>query len=179
MPLDISDVQEFLRLDTQDDLETIQTLIKSANDIAERYCNRTLIQTEYQLFHDYLPAGRYYNDNFLQLMKGSIIAVSELKVHNDDGTTEVLTDFILTEENMDGKLYPLSTLTWVAEKSQRYKKGVEITYTAGYGANRSDIPYGMISGLLQIVAFLYENRGCEEVPQSILSSLNAFRIVTV
>jgi uncharacterized phiE125 gp8 family phage protein len=179
MPLDISDVQEFLRLDTEEDLETIQTLIKSANDIAENYCNRTLIQTSYQLFHDSLPVT---GDVGIRLAKGNIISIDSFKIHLDTGGspgTEDITDYILTEENMDGKLYPLSTTSWSTTGTARYKKGVEVNFIAGYGPARSDIPHGMINALLQLVGYLYEHREGTALPANMLDLLDPYRIVTM
>ena len=178
LPLDISDVQEYLRLETQDDLETIQTLIKSANDVAEHYCNRTLIQTSYQLFHDVLPAT---GDVGLRLARGNIISITDVKIHLKDGGspgTEAVTDYILTDENMDGKVYPLSG-AWSTTGTARYKKGVEINFVAGYGETRASIPHGMILALLQIVGWLYENREGQVIPANIIATLNPYRILTM
>ena len=183
LPLDYSDVQEYLRLETEQDTETITNLIKSVTSLAQEYTNRTFISTEYQLFNDRLPASLNPDDNYIILDKGPIVSVDEIKVHITDSVgsppEEVLTDYILTNETMDGKVYPLSTYTWELTGTPRNRKAVEITFTAGYGTSKRDVPFGLKSILIQMVSFLYENREGTVIPEGITKGLDAYRIVTI
>ncbi len=176
LPLNVSDVQEYLRLDNDDDVNTVTDLIETARDIAQEYTNRTFITTEYVLLYDRLPSAKICDNNYIKLIKGSIINVSEVKVFNDDATTEVLVDYILTHDNMSGRLYPSLECGWTTDKVLQLRNAVQITYTAGYGTARGDVPAGLKNAMMQLIAFLYESREGGEIPATIMRGFDKFKI---
>ncbi len=179
-PLSLSVVQSYLRLDTQDDLDVVIDLIAAATSLAEQHTNRTFISTEYIIYYDKLPNSRNRNVNFLRLTKGEILNVSNITLTFDDDTTETLSGYLLTNTNTDGKVWPNNDDWGVTSSlSLKAQNAVAITYTAGYGINDTKIPAGIKNVLLQMIAFMYENREGDDIPESIMNRLNAFRVVVV
>ena len=51
----------------------------------------------------------------------------------------------------------------------RVANGIEIQYTAGYGATEDNVPVLLRQGMLQVIAHLYEHRG-DSPDQALLAS---------
>ena len=60
----------------------------------------------------------------------------------------------------------------------RAMNAVAVQFTAGYGDNASDVPAPIVEAILEIVAFLYENRGeaPAELPLDVLALLAPYRV---
>jgi len=77
----------------------------------------------------------------------------------------------------------MSTDTGVFPTDLRKANGLEINYTAGYGANRTDVPEAIMVAIMQYMTFMYEHRGDFErypppQPPKILGQLlNPYKIL--
>jgi uncharacterized phiE125 gp8 family phage protein len=55
---------------------------------------------------------------------------------------------------------------------------IQINYTAGYGA-AANVPAAIKHGILEHVAYMFEKRGEEELPQNVRKLLAPYKIVRV
>jgi uncharacterized phiE125 gp8 family phage protein len=111
-----------------------------------------------------------------------VAAVAHVRVWNDDGPPETLAPslFLLDGFGTPPRLVPLSGAPPLAPG--RTVNGIEVAFTAGFGADASDVPATIRHALLLLVAHWYENRepveigtGVNAVPAMVSDLLAPYR----
>jgi len=188
-PLTSSETINYLRLDSGVDNMLIESLITTSRNWVENYTNRTMINTTYKLSLDNiygnsipLRSGTYTapykasSINFIELPQSPVSSVTHVKYFDDSdnestwATSNYYVDLVRNPARIvlrDGGSFPTDLRT---------ANGIEVTYVAGYGSNRSDIPEAIRTAMLQYIIYLYEHRGDFErfpppEPPKILTSL--------
>lgn len=158
LPLDITFVRNYLKIDTADDDDLIMLLIGAATDFAEMYTRRTFISTRYQTYRNCFPSGCCG----IQLQQSPFLGIDEFAYLN---TENVWTDvdptiYYVTDEPAyvsilldDGKSYPSYSMI------SRRRQAIQILFRAGYGLSPDDVPLDIKDALLQLIADMYVNRG--------------------
>jgi len=174
-PLTSAETIAYLRLDSGVDTTLIGNLIKAARVWTENYLNRTLINTVYKLSLDGidemdvpLKEGIYtapYNIsyiNYIELPRSPVSAVSSVKYFSDDNTesTWATTNYYVDTVREPARIVLRDGGSWPTDL--RNANGIEVNYTAGYGANTTDVPEAIRVAMLEYITFLYEHRGDDE-----------------
>lgn len=185
-PLTSAETINYLRLDSGVDNMLVESLITTARNWVENYTNRTLINTTYKLSLDNISefdvplkegfyTGAYKTPyvDYISLPRSPISSVTHIKYFNDSdtestwATSNYYVDTVRVPARIvlrDGGSFPTDL---------RKANGLEVTYVAGYGANRSDVPEAIRTAMLQYITNLYEHRGDDEG-----RALNAPKMVT-
>ncbi len=175
-PVGLDAVKAALRLDddrtTEDAL--VMGLVRSAGDSCEAFTGRALVTQTWTLARDAWPgagaeetlhegwrvgiAGRA-RARFLTLPKPPLQAVVHVKTfdENDAETTWPAANYLVDTASLPGRLVARSGQAFPTPT--RAANGIEVQFTAGYGADPTDVPEALRQGLLQMIAFLFENRG--------------------
>ena len=174
-PLTSAETIAYLRLDSGVDTTLIGNLIKAARIWTENYTNRTLINTVYKLSVDGidemdmpLKEGIYtapYNVsyiNYLELPRSPVSNVGSVKYFSDDNTesTWATTNYYVDTVREPARIVLRDGGSWPTDL--RNANGIEVNYTAGYGANTTDVPEAIRIAMLEYITFLYEHRGDDE-----------------
>jgi len=194
-PVSVVEAREHLRLDDDVDESLVFSLILAARQWAENYTGRSLINRTMQMYLDGFTevdtslwegtrTGIHITNyqNYIELVSAPVSAVSSIKFYNDadtQGTWATSNYYVDTVREparillRDGGTYPTNL---------RAANGLEINYTAGYGANRTDVPEAIRVAILQYMTFMYEHRGDVEqnniVPPKLCGQLlNSYRIL--
>lgn len=187
-PLSAAETKSYLKIDDSVDSTLITRLIETSRVWVENYTNRTLINTVYKLSLDSvgyqdvpLKEGTYtgaykvpYLD-YIELPRSPVSAVSSVKYFNDDNTenTWATTNYYVDTAREPARIVLRNGGTWPT--SLRNANGIEVNYTAGYGATATDVPEAIRVAMLEHITFLYEHRGDDEgrqlQPSPMLSSL--------
>lgn len=169
-PLDLVDVQEFLRVDTNDDVDTITRMIRAATERCEGQTGRTLMTRKLRIVRNTLPES-------FSLERGPIQTLDKITLYTAEGEEEDIdiSDVEVFDTANNGEVIKLNG-RWDYVKNPKY---FHIDYTAGYGDNRSDVPYDLTQSMLAYIAFLYERRGEGEVPQHVVDSWIINKIYTL
>jgi len=186
--LDLTKTKLFCRVTDNAEDALITQLMGAAETACERYTNRSLRAQTVQLFLNSLPTGgvvdlfeqvlAVYSDGpDVELPKGYVSAVAHVKVHGEDGSETTLegngVDYILSiggqERNIVKFLTPLPVVL-------RAVDAIEIQYTAGVATVPEDITLGM----MQCVAYWYENRDMAGTLLRTTRGLwNSYRVIPV
>lgn len=192
-PVTLDEVKAWLRLDGDDEDDTLESLITAARQSAEEYLRRSLITQEWKLTLDLCSDREPWWDGVregaisslygglprtIPLPKGpakSLISVVTYDLTNTNST------FASSNYRVDAsgdRLLLNYGAVWPS--SIRPQAGVEITYVAGYGAADA-VPKPIKTAILTHVAFLYEQRGgCDDpasLPTTVQSLLGRYRIM--
>lgn len=171
-PLDAAETISYLRIDSGVDTTLIDNLIQAARFWAEDYTNRTLLTTVFTLSLDAigevdtpLKEGFHtgYSDtpsvNYIELPRSPVQSVTSIKSFADDNTATTLaaTNYYVDTVRVPARIVLRDGGSWPTDL--RNANGIEVLYTAGYGASRADIPEPIRVAMLEYVTFMYEHRG--------------------
>lgn len=190
-PVTLSDAKSFMRIDGSDENDLITELIKVAREMAEEYTRRKFINTVLQLTLDAFPLqGDEYWWNGVR--QGSISemhrqadsitlpfvpvsAVSSVTTYSTSNVSSVFSSDNYTLDEANGRVVLNDGAVWPT--ALRNKAAIAVNYTAGYGANASDVPSSVRQAIKMIVVELYENRTCASIPMSAQKLLMPYRIL--
>ncbi|MFQ5535174.1 MAG: head-tail connector protein [Sphingomonadales bacterium] len=172
-PVTLADAKDHLRVDGADDDTLITSLIAATRDVCETFLDRALIQQTWKLTLDSWPPAcpEPWRDGVregavadftkiarhIELPKG-LMALTSIQTFDEAGAPTVFaaTNYFVSS-GKHGRVVLKSGVAW--PKPGRIADGIEITFTAGFGAAVTDVPQSVRAGLLMLIAYLYENRG--------------------
>lgn len=172
-PVSLEEAKNHLRVDadlTSDDA-LIVMLIGAARRYAEMYCNRSFITRKWRLVLDSFPGavamgvpfGITYSlpGNVIQLERGPVQSVDSIIYTAMDRSFNAMSpsDWVTDTSGGLARVMPRFGAIWPIPLPEI--GAIQVNYTAGYGANASDVPAGIRHWILLRVNTLYENR--EEV----------------
>lgn len=148
----LSEVKNYLKVDTSADDTLITTLIQGAREIAERYLNQALITQTITEKLDRL------NHPTIYLSVSPVIAVSSFQYANSENTTATFaaTDYVVDTFSKPARLSIGFGKTWPTLYGNI--NDVSIIYTAGYSSQSSGVPMQIRQAILMIIADSYDNR---------------------
>lgn len=183
-PLTLEEVKLHLRL-THDHEDTLLTsLIMTARMICEADTGLALITRGYSLWLDCWPttARRDWWDGVREgiaagtgdtifLPRPPLVAVSTVLLYAENDTSTVFSaeNYHTDTIRKPGRIVLRSGISPPA--AGRSVNGIEIRYTAGFGATPQSVPSALRQGMLQMIAHLYRQRG--DAPETALHTSGA------
>lgn len=165
-PVTTAEAKTHLRVTDSNDDAYIDTLIKVARRMCERYAGVSFITQTRVVKLDHFPACL---TSEIELPYGPIISMSGtdgatpantlgITYVDEDGDTETLTlntDFYLDNHSDIPRVKPVDS--WPSDVDDERINSVSITYTAGYGA-AAVVPPEVKQAMLLQIGSMYENR---------------------
>jgi uncharacterized phiE125 gp8 family phage protein len=148
----LSEVKNYLKVDTSADDTLITTLLQSAREVAERYLNQALITQTITEKLDRL------NKPIIYLSVSPVISVTSFQYADSQNTTQTYnsSNYIVDNFEKPARLSLAYGKTWPTLYGNI--NDVTIVYTAGYGAAASNVPMQIRQAILMMVADAYDNR---------------------
>lgn len=193
-PVSLTKAKDHLRLSDQSDDGLVRGLIIAGTAMVEELTQRSLINRTYRLYVDYVHETDYalwegtrvgpdisYRRNYIELTKPPLVSVTSIKSYDDgDAATVFSSDsYYVDTANTPPRVVLRDGQSWPT--GIRAANGLEIEYIAGYGSNDTDVPEPLRIAILQIITFLYENRGDEmdksTVPSIVKSLIQPYRVM--
>ena len=174
-------IRDYLRVDLDTELGTLQLLRKAAREYCEEYTGRKLLSQTLTLAIDatndiYDPLwegtriGPYLNfhKDYIALPTAPVRSVSSVKTYddNDTATTMAASRYYVDTAREPARVVLRTGETW--PHALRVANAIEIEFVAGY-ATPADIPHAIKVGMLQHIAYLYDQRGDMKDPQQTTS----------
>lgn len=158
----LSVVKSHLKLDSTDTSEDtyLTILLNSAVQLAEKHTKLTLTATEFK---------REFKDvtlNTIEIRKSPFVSLDAITVNGDS--------YDIANVELDNTKFPYATV----EFNSVYVDTASVEFTAGY----STTPSTLQLGILNLIAFFYENRGdCpdERIPADILCYLSKYKLIEI
>lgn len=195
-PLTLSEATAHLRVDSDDDMLLVESLITAARIYCENKTNRQFINATYKLSLDQFPV---WNDcrprrgeSFAEL--GGVIRVPRPRLQsvtsityvdlNGDTQTLSTSNYTVDTQSEPGRIVPAYNSFWPGTRTQ--VNAVVVTYVAGFGANATSVPESIKAAMKLIIGHLYENREAvnignvvNEVPMAVDSLLGTYALPEV
>lgn len=176
-PVTLVEVKTHLKIDaadaTQDDY--LNLLIDMATAFGEKYTKRTFIDTGFTTFRD------DFNDSLL-LRRSKVSAIASIKYLVSGVLTTLSTDvYGFTDVTGFSEIFLKVDQVFPTDLDQ-VPQAVEIIFTAGYGADNTDVPADVKFAMLNHIADLYSNRGdcdCSGVTLNTKTLYDKIKIINI
>ena len=169
-PITLAQAKAHLKLDTTDDDALVTALISAARARAEWHTGRALITQAWTLWLD------TWRDT-IELPLPPLKTVASLTTYGRDNAAHVLDSASYFVDTASGRI----TLNHghCPPTDLRRLNAVAVAFTAGYGDAAADVPPPLKEAILELIAFLYENRGeaPAELPLDCLALLAPYRVL--
>jgi uncharacterized phiE125 gp8 family phage protein len=153
-PLSTEEVRQFLNLTSTDDDAMLGTFIQSAREWAEKTTGRAVISQAISQYWDTWPTGWT-----LGICPATEVTNIKYKDTNGDTQTWATSNYTADIVSIPARIWPTDNVEY--PDLGNYPNAVWVEYLAGAAAP-ADVPADMKAGMLQKIAFLYENR--EDIP---------------
>jgi uncharacterized phiE125 gp8 family phage protein len=173
-PLTLAEAKAHLKVDVTDDDALISAMITAARARAEWHTGRALITQGWTLHLDVWPC-----DGLVEIPLPPLQSVTSVTSYARDGSALVMSPSLYTVDTSSAPARLALKLGVVPPVDLRAIDAVHIAFTAGYGDSEAQIPSLLKEAVLELVAYLYENRGeaPAELPLEALALLAPYRVL--
>lgn len=165
-PVSIAEVRTDLRLDHQEDDPELAGLIAAATAFAENFQGRALINRTYTAYLDNWPwnepigqTSRIIPANFwrLELPRPPLVSVASITTYDDSDVATVMSaaNYYVDNASLVGRVALRNTASWPTP--DRLTNGIQIVWTAGYGADMTNVPEETRAGIRLLVKHWHDN----------------------
>jgi uncharacterized phiE125 gp8 family phage protein len=150
-PLTLAETKAHLRIDGSAEDDLISSLIRTVREHLERETGLALLTRTFRLYLDDWPDARV-----IQIARGPVQTIEAVTVYDADGMPGAVdvSGFVL-----DGQARPARLVLPQHPEPGQVINGIEIDFSAGFGATGTDVPDTLKRAMLLHVALLYEFRG--------------------
>lgn len=150
-PLTLAETKAHLRVDTSTDDTLITALIRTVRQHLERETGLALLTRSFRLYLDDWPESRV-----IQIGRGMVQTIEAVTVYDAVGIPQEIdtAGFVL-----DGQARPARLVLPKQPPPGQAINGIEIDFSAGFGATGADVPDTLKRAMLLHAALLYEFRG--------------------
>lgn len=196
-PLALSEVKSYLRISGSGEDTLIGTFIEAARTFCEDFTGRALITQTLTLTLDATNeiddplfegtrTGPYINfyKSFISLPRPELQSVTSVKTFADDDTA---TTFASSKYYVDTSRDPARIVLRTGETwptALRVANAIEVVYVSGYGNAASDVPAPLKIGMMQHIAYMYDQRGdmkdylqARTLPPSVANLYQTYRVL--
>ncbi|MBX3597050.1 MAG: head-tail connector protein [Rhizobiaceae bacterium] len=149
-PVTITELKQYLRLGHSSEDELLMGLISAAREDLERSTGLALIEQNWRLVLDDLPA-----DGIIRLGRRPVREVTAVTMYDATGEPEALAS---TRYQLDAYSQPARLLVKDGPQDLRPMNGIEVDFTCGYGEAGPDVPDILRRAIIQLAAHWYEFR---------------------
>lgn len=150
-PLTLAEAKAHLRVDGTAEDDYLAGLIRVARDHLERMTGLCPITRTLRLALQSVP-----EDGAIPILKGPVQSIDRVILYDGNGLPSAFRIDPLAVER-DGP--PSRLALGSAFDRSRAENGIEIDFTAGFGASGADVPDSLRRALLLHVALMYDHRG--------------------
>lgn len=177
-PVELAEAKAHLNY-TNDDLDSyISSLIISVRRAIERYLRRALITQSWKVYYDCWK-------HELLIPFGALQTVTTVKYYDDSGTQQTLSAntyyWVVTTED-PGRIVRKYNVTY-PELQYGRPDGIEIAFTAGFGAAASAVPDEIRNAIKLMLTDYFEHKGTvvigeqvNKIPNHIADLIHSYRL---
>lgn len=182
-PVSLAEAKAFLRVGHADEDALIGDLIAGARQQIEALTGLALITQSWRETLDAWPLRRLSAcGQAVRLMRCPLIGVDALRVFDPSGAARLIDPAeYRVEPGEPGRL--IAVLPFTLPPPERPAGGIEIEFTAGFGAGANEVPAPLREAILQLVADRYggveraesARRGEGATPEAVFELLSPWR----
>jgi uncharacterized phiE125 gp8 family phage protein len=165
-PVTLAEAQLHLRVDHNDELDLINSLLRTARDFCERFTNRQFVTATYDLTIDRFPTQSFWSSmskayvwesGDIILPKPPLQSVTSITYVDGSGMSQTLSATVYEVDTglQPGAIRLKYDQMWPSIRDQ--KNAITIKFKAGYGPKES-VPETIKAAIKLMLGHLYENR---------------------
>ena len=166
-----AEMREYLRMDDDTELMTLQLLRRAAREFCENYTGRLLLNQTLTLGLDAtneindplwegIRTGPYlnYGKGYIVMPTAPVREVVSVTTYDDSDNATVMpaSRYYVDIAREPARVVLRTGETWPS--ALRVANAIEVQFKAGY-ANAGEIPHALKIGMLQHISYLYDQRG--------------------
>lgn len=162
-PVTATEAKLHCRVDHSTEDAVFTRLIEVARLQCEAISKRSFITRTYTAYLDCWPGG------LIELPYPPLLGITSIKYYDNAGGAAVTinaSNYVVDAISEPGRVALKTGVNWPSV-TLREINGVEIIYTAGYGADAADVPDQYKQAMLLLIGHLYENRESVVVQQGV------------
>lgn len=157
-PVSLDEAKAWLKVDGDDDNDTIAAMIAAARRQVEALTGRALIRQVWRLELDEVP-----DDDELMLPRPPLVSVDSVQYVDSAGATQTWSSTLYQVQSDDAGRAMLAPAYGEAWPTVRCQFGAfKVQYTAGYGDTADYVPEQARVAIKMMAAFLYQHRGDDD-----------------
>ena len=191
-PVTLDEARAHLRYEEDDENSVIESQLRAAREYCERLTGRQFITATWVLKLDVFPSRTQINDwyypggGFIRLPRPPLQSVSSITYIDTAGDTQTLSSDNYDVDTYDeyARLSPAYNESWPSTREDI--NAVTITYVAGYGDERQDVPAALRQAILLLAGHWFENREAvlvgvsgQAAPKAVEDLLWMYRVIDV
>lgn len=149
-PITLAEAKAHLRVTHSAEDDLIDGLITAARQHAEEYTKRAFITQTWEVTLDAFPTGQ------IRLPRPPLQEVAEVAYTDGNGDEQTVASFTTRPHPVAPAIYPLYAAEWPIALDD--VGAVRVTFTAGYGDDRGDVPAPIRQAIKLLVGHYYANR---------------------
>lgn len=167
-PVSLALLKLHLRLDGDDEDALLVQYIRTARRMVEHHLRRSLLTTTWDYALDYTET------KIIELPRPPLQSVTAIYVTDDDGTeTTVDSDWYTVDTRSEpGRVFLNTEYVW---PFHRELAGFRIRFVAGW-ASEDEVPVEIGQAILKIASEMYMNRELQEIPKTIGSLIQPYKV---
>lgn len=181
LAVNLEDLKDHLRVTSAEEDALVRMYAQAAAQLFEAKTRRRLINRTAVLYLEDFPMD--CDDLGVELPFAPVSAISSVQYYDTAGvlTTWDSSNYLLDAARILPRLVLAPTKTFPVVQDGR-PDGVQITFTAGYGASYSSIPDGVRFAVFLLAAHFFRNRSpvtgvsMAEVPLTLQFAIDAYKI---
>lgn len=151
-PVSLAEAKAHLRVTESDEDELINSLITTSRLHIEAALGLALVTQDWRLILDCWPLG-----DTLEIPLRPLAAVSEVRVYDNDANASVIDPLNYTVDTA-GLVPRIASRSGYWPIPGARTSGIEIDFTAGYGATGEAVPAPIRQAMLHLIGHWYEHR---------------------
>lgn len=153
-PVTLAEVKQHLRLSHDSEDALVSSLMKAAREEVEQATGLALISQQWRLYLDCWPVSQ-----IILLQRTPVLSLDSVTVFDEAGvpSTLALSGLVLDRASRPARIAMPDGLT----QPGRDINGIEVDFTAGFGATGVEVPDGLKRAIMLLAAHWYEYRGAE------------------
>jgi uncharacterized phiE125 gp8 family phage protein len=181
LAINLDELKNHLRLTSNDEDGLLAVYAKAAVQLFEAKTRRRLVSRPCRWEQPDFPAAR--DGLGIELPVAPVSAVAAVQYYATDGTLTTWSpgDYYLDTVSLLPRVTLAPNKTYPTVQTDR-PNGVQVTFTAGYGASYAAVPEGVQWAVLLLAAHMFSNRlpvaagSTADVPKTLQYAVDAYKI---
>ena len=176
-PVTLAEAKQHLRVDTTTDDAYIHSLVHSAREWCEAYCDETFIHTQYRMTLDSFPVEIELPRPPMATAGTTTAVVVTYTLENQSTAVLATNQYRVDRDAVPGAIRTLYNGSWPSHLLDY--NAVTVTWWAGHAATATGVPQRFRSAVLWLVGYWYERRmaaeavNLSEIPFGVKSLLDS------
>lgn len=159
----LEEAKAHLRVDIDEQDESIMAFLVAARQHLEEICNRSFVSSTWDGFIDddwpwVLDLDTYRHVRMIEIPKAPLASVTSISYVDGAGATQVLASnqYVVDGTGAIGRIYPAYGVTWPTVRCQ--PKAITVRFVAGYGTDAEAVPTPIKQAIKLLISHFHEQR---------------------